>query len=99
MSCDFSDLIPGVQCKLSPSSDWIATSVGSRLTILDSRSLVVLRICQCVDKIEFFDFSPDSSYILCALFARNAIQVLSIADGDWDCRINEGKAEYLFGLH
>jgi WD40 repeat protein len=50
----------------------------------------------CVDKIDYFAFSPDSCYILCAMNARNAIQVFSLADKEWKCRINESVAGMVY---
>ena len=37
-----------------------------------------------------FEFSPDAEYILCAMYSRTCVQVFSIADPEWKCRINEG---------
>lgn len=90
MSCAFSDAIRGTKIVVSPSGEWLLSYFGSRLSIIDAHSLEIFRVCSCVDKIEQCVFSPDSAYILCALFARNAVQVFSVFDMDWNCRINEG---------
>ena len=60
------------------------------MTLRDTISLEVLKIHTCVDKIDQIIFSPDSCYILCILFTRGVIQVFSLSDKEWNCRINEG---------
>lgn len=77
----------------SPNSKFICSVTGgSRLTLRDSISLEIIQLFQCIDKIERFDFSPDSNYVCCGLYSRNAIQVFSLIDKDFKCRINEGVA-------
>ncbi len=92
MSCTFSASVIGAQSILSKSSEFIASVSGSRLTVRLSTTLEIAQIFQCIDKIESFEFSPDSSFIYCAQYSRNAIQVFSLADKDFKCRINEGVA-------
>ena len=94
MSCEFSELIPSLLTVFAPSpANLIAlVSNGTRLTIRDSISLAVLQVQVCLDKIDELQFSPDGCFILCGLYARNAIQVFSVADPEWNCRINEGAA-------
>jgi hypothetical protein len=94
MACTFSDPIGGIRCKVTTTSDLIGfiSHSGSRLTVKDSNSLLVVNIFSCIDKISHFEFSPDSSYVMCALYARNAVQVFSLSDPEWKCRINEGVA-------
>lgn len=90
MSCSFSAPIVGTASQFSPSGEYVASLSASRLTVRNSHTLEVTNIFQAVDKIEKAEFSPDSEYILCALYARNAIQVFSLRDKTWKCRINEG---------
>jgi WD40 repeat protein len=76
----------------SPSATLLASASGSNLTIRDATSLEILHTHTCIDKIEHIEFSPDSEYIFCGIFARCAIQVYSVADPKWRCRINESVA-------
>jgi hypothetical protein len=62
------------------------------VTVRDPNTLEILHIFQCIDKIEKYEFSPDSEYIQCAMYSRNAIQVFSLSDKAFKCRINEGVA-------
>ena len=57
--------------------------------LFDAESLEVVNMITCVDKIEKIEFSPDSKYVLCAMYDRCAIQVFSLDDPSWKCRINE----------
>jgi hypothetical protein len=77
---------------ISPSSQFIVSICVSRVTVRETISLTVVHVFQAVDKIDKVEFSPDSQYLLCALYSRNSIQVFSLIDKDWKCRINEGAA-------
>lgn len=93
MSCLFTVAAVGSQSVISPNSGFIASiSSGNRVTIRSVQTWEVTHIFQCVDKIDKIEVSPDSCYILCALLSRTVIQVFSLEDKDWKCRINEGVA-------
>jgi WD40 repeat protein len=85
--------ITGTMSCLSPNGLYVAHTSGSKLVVRKANSPgEVINVYQSLDKIEKIDFSPDSAYILCALFTRNAVQVFSVKDIEWKCRINEGVA-------
>ena len=88
----FADSILGSHSLFSPNFAMLAIVSASRLTLRDIRSGQVLHIYSCIDKIERVAFSPDSQFILCAMLSRNAVQIFSVADGEWRCRLNEGVA-------
>lgn len=93
MSCEYSVPYPGTQSAFSADGVFVsAVTAGNRLSVRNHNSLEVSNIFQCVDKIDKIEISPDSCYIMCALYSRNVIQVFSVADKDWKCRINEGVA-------
>lgn len=93
MSCLFSTAILGSQSTYSPSSEYLATITGgNKLNVRNADTLEIVNIFSCVDKIESFEFSPDSCYVMCALYSRNSIQVFSLTDKDFKCRITEGVA-------
>ena len=66
------------------------------MSIRDMNTLEIVHMFTCVDKVETMQFSPDSEYLLCGMFARCAIQVFSMADPGWKCRINESVAGVTF---
>ena len=76
----------------SNNSQFVASSLGSRVTVRNFATSEVIHIFSCVDKIEKIEFSPNSEYLLCGLYERCAVQVFCIADNTWKCRINEGIA-------
>jgi hypothetical protein len=88
----YSDMILGGRSSFSPSFNMIAVVNSSRLTLYDSKSMETLQVFSCVDKIDKFSFSPDSEYVMCCIFSRNTVQVFSVVDNEWRCRINEGVA-------
>lgn len=92
MICLFSDLVLGTNTLISPSSKYLAIVSNSRLTVRDSETLGIIHIFPGVDTIDKVMFSPDSQYIMMCTFRRNTVQIFSLLDGDWRCRINEGVA-------
>lgn len=82
----------GGNCAHSPDCSIVASAAGSRLSVYDATSLAALHVFPCVDKIDRIEISPDSCYVLCALLARGIVQVFSVADPAWRCRINESVA-------
>lgn len=45
-----------------------------------------------MDKINHIDWASDSGYILCALYKRSLVQVWSLAQPEWICKIDNGPA-------
>lgn len=87
-----STAVSGGYSQLSPLEAVVATSNASRVTVRALPSMETIQVYSCVDKIDEMSFSPDGEYILCGIYSRNTVQVFSVADGDWKCRINEGAA-------
>ena len=92
MICLFSDMVLGTNTLISPCSKYLAIVSNSRLTIRDSETMGIIHIFPGVDTIDKVMFSPDSQYIMMCTFRRNTVQIFSLLDGDWRCRINEGVA-------
>eukprot|EP01038_Epipyxis_sp_PR26KG_P010727 gene10727-14408_t len=103
-----SAIICGSHVVLSIDGAFIGYANGSRVTVSNTkRNSALLKdttsndfhekqisneIYQCCDKIDYFEFSNDSCYILCLILSRACIQVFSLKDRTWTCRINEGVA-------
>lgn len=78
---------------ISSNGLWWAVATAGRVVIRAvSAPEQVAQMLQCVDKIDKIEFSPDGEYLMCALYARQAIQIFSMADPTWKCRINESAA-------
>lgn len=79
--------------RLSPNSSHVAyLASASKIYVADTSTLKVTSICTSIDKIDKLEWSPDSEFILCAMYSRCAIQIFSVLDKEWHCRINEGAA-------
>lgn len=94
MSCEFSAPFAYSLRNVcsSPSSKLLASAMGSNVSVRDMATLDVVHIFTCIDKVETLQFSPDSEYLMCGMYSRCAIQVFSMADPQWKCRINESVA-------
>lgn len=91
---DFSEPYPfaGPSPQLSPDGEHIAVVVRYRVLIRSFRTLRVVQFYSCLDRVQSLDWSPDSKYVLCCLKGRPVVQVWSIEEPDWTCKINEGPA-------
>lgn len=90
---DFSE---SYRCSLLPaySQDgrYIAAAVEYRLVIREVDSLKVVQIYSCLDKIHRIEWSANGKYVLCGLYSRGIVQVWSVEDAEWSCKIDEGPA-------
>lgn len=71
---------------------YIAAAVEYRLVIREVESLKVVQIYSCLDKIHRIEWSANGKYILCGLYSRGIVQVWSVEDPEWTCKIDEGPA-------
>ena len=93
---DLQEFSPSSQY-ITPSSQYICFLTGGcRIVIRSSETLDVVHTFVCVDKVNHIEWSPDSAYILCAMFSRAAVQAFSMEDPEWKCRINEGVAGLIY---
>jgi WD40 repeat protein len=93
-TCEFSESLEqsGGQVQFSPQGTHIACASGSRLTIRTAESLEVVQNFPCIDKIDRIEWSPDGEFVFCLLLLRSSVQVFSVTDSQWRCRVNEGVA-------
>ena len=79
--------------RLSPDSRHLAYLASStKVYVSEAPTTRVIATFTAVDKIDRLEWSPDSNFVLCAMFSRCSIQVFDIYDKTWNCRINEGPA-------
>lgn len=71
---------------------YIAVAVEYRLFIRDWQTLRVIQLYSCLDKVQHVEWSSDSNYVLCGLYNRSIVQVWSVLEPEWTCRIDEGLA-------
>ncbi|XP_054602344.1 WD repeat-containing protein WRAP73 isoform X1 [Nothobranchius furzeri] len=77
-------------CKVSPDGKYLATCVQYRLVVRDVSTLQILHLYTCLDQVSHMEWSSDSLFILCAMYKRGLIQVWSLEQPDWHCKIDEG---------
>eukprot|EP00658_Telonema_sp_P-2_P037077 TRINITY_DN26701_c0_g1_i2.p1 TRINITY_DN26701_c0_g1~~TRINITY_DN26701_c0_g1_i2.p1 ORF type:complete len:427 (-),score=83.10 TRINITY_DN26701_c0_g1_i2:209-1489(-) len=90
---DFSECVAcsGRPC-FSPGGDHIALIRDNSLVVLEAETMQAHHIYPCADKVNQVEWSGDSKYILCAMHARGIVQVWSVENSQWRCRIDEGAA-------
>ncbi|XP_068771845.1 WD repeat-containing protein WRAP73 isoform X2 [Struthio camelus] len=91
---NFSELfkLSGLLGKFSPDGKRLASCVQYRLVIRDVNTLQILQLYTCLDQIQYIEWSSDSLFILCAMYKRGIVQVWSLEQPDWHCKIDEGSA-------
>lgn len=85
-------------CKFSPDGKYLAAVVEFRLIVRDVDTFQIQNLYSCLDTIQCIEWSSDSQFILCGLYKRGVVQVWSIEQPDWNCKIDEGSAG-LCGVH
>lgn len=61
-----------------------------RLVVRDVSTLQILQLYTCLDQVSHMEWSSDSLFILCAMYKRGLVQVWSLEQPDWHCKIDEG---------
>ena len=93
----FTELFPvsSRQCSFSPDGQYLASVNQYRLIVRSSATLEIVHLFACIDTIETMEWSADSQLILAGLLKRQAVQVFSLANPEWKCKIDEGSAGLL----
>ncbi|GFG37394.1 hypothetical protein Cfor_03839 [Coptotermes formosanus] len=81
--------VTGNLCRFSPNGDKVAYCVENKLTVRHTRTFDECHTFSCVDVIEHIEWSPDNQYILCALYQYSTIQVFSLRNHDWKCKLKD----------
>ncbi|GMF26576.1 unnamed protein product [Phytophthora lilii] len=80
----------------SPCGRYIAAASGNRLVIRDAQSLQTVQRYSTVDVVQAVAWSEDSQLVLTAMHKRAVVQVWSVQDASWSCKIAEGVAGLVF---
>ena len=91
---DFSDSFKqsGSLCQFSPDGLYLANAAQYRVVVRELKTLQIKALFTCLDSISYLQWSCDSTLLLCAMYKRGVIQVWSIDNTDWKCKIDEGSA-------
>ncbi|XP_029411706.1 WD repeat-containing protein WRAP73 isoform X3 [Nannospalax galili] len=84
--------LSGLLCRFSPDGRYLASCVQYRLVVRDVKTLQILQLYTCLDQIQHIEWSADSLFILCAMYRRGIVQVWSLEQPEWHCKIDEGSA-------
>ncbi|GAB1289313.1 WD repeat-containing protein WRAP73 [Apodemus speciosus] len=84
--------LSGLLCRFSPDGKYLASCVQYRLVVRDVATLQILQLYTCLDQIQHIEWSADSLFILCAMYRRGIVQVWSLEQPEWHCKIDEGSA-------
>ncbi|XP_077998010.1 WD repeat-containing protein WRAP73-like [Glandiceps talaboti] len=79
-------------CKFSPNGQYLANCVQYRLIVRDIKTLQILQLYTCLDAVQYIEWSSDSMFILCGMYKRGIVQVWSLEQPEWTCKIDEGSA-------
>ncbi|XP_071487099.1 WD repeat-containing protein WRAP73-like [Diadema antillarum] len=91
---NFSELFKqsGHLSKFSPDGQCLANCVQYRLIVRDVHTLQILQLYTCLDAVQYIEWSSDSKFILCGMYKRGIVQVWSLEQPEWTCKIDEGSA-------
>ncbi|CAF0741516.1 unnamed protein product [Didymodactylos carnosus] len=79
-------------CDYSPCGEYLACANHYRLIVRSSSTLEIINLFACIDTIDKIEWSYDSRLILAGLLKRNAVQIFSLDNPEWKCKIDEGSA-------
>ncbi|GLH00474.1 Protein cortex [Gryllus bimaculatus] len=75
--------------KFSLDGKYIAYAFQNNVYVRNVRSSKIVRTFPAVDIVQYIEWSPDSKFILCALYQSGIVQVLSLQFPKWKCKIKE----------
>ncbi|CAE7696877.1 WRAP73 [Symbiodinium sp. CCMP2456] len=90
---DFSDVLAGqTLAQWSPNAKYVAAADKNRVQVREPDSLKLVQVYICIDKVERIEWSPDSQFLLTEVARQGLLQIWSLRDSEWTCRIYEGLA-------
>ncbi|XP_069691203.1 WD repeat-containing protein WRAP73-like [Periplaneta americana] len=76
-------------CHFSSDGTLVASCYNNKLTVRNTVTFEQFHTYTCIDVIKYFEWSPDNRYILCALYQHSTVQVFSLRNHDWKCKIRD----------
>lgn len=89
---EFSDVYKQCLGKWSPNSQYLAAAAQNRVLVREPSSMRLLQVYICLDKVERIEWSPNSRFFLTEASRQGVVQIWSVQDSEWSCRIDEGLA-------
>mmetsp|Transcript_30164 Transcript_30164/g.39737 ORF Transcript_30164/g.39737 Transcript_30164/m.39737 type:complete len:508 (-) Transcript_30164:107-1630(-) len=82
----------GGHVQFSPNGKYIAAALDKRVVIRNPVTLDVIAHHSCIDNVTALQWAPNSELFLCASSKKSVVQVFSVSDAEWHCRVKEGLA-------
>jgi len=79
-----------LSCKFSPDGHYLAACNHNKLKIQKTLNLQVIQTFTCNSPIQYVEWSLDSQFILCAQYKSGTVQVWSLDEPKWTCKIDDG---------
>ncbi|CAK0800028.1 unnamed protein product, partial [Prorocentrum cordatum] len=76
----------------SPDGGHLAGVSNNRILVRDARTLRLAEVFVCAAKVERIEWSADSEFLLAEVARPGLVQIWSLRDSSWACRIEEGIA-------
>ncbi|CAI2728854.1 unnamed protein product [Schistosoma spindalis] len=97
---NFSDVVKVTNslAVLSSNGIYIASGSQHKVFIRITNTLQIFQIYSCVDIVQNILWSADSLFILTILKHRGIVQIFSLENPDWTCKVDEGSAGLLNAL-
>ena len=92
---NFSDYFSQSGALIKYQGDLVAVAKNFEVSILETNTLRILNKYQFTDVVSHLEWSPDGVYILIGIQKRAQAFVKSVADAEWQCKIDEGLAGLL----
>ncbi|CAH8536918.1 unnamed protein product [Schistosoma bovis] len=94
---NFSDVVKVTNslAVLSSNGIYIASASQHKVFIRITNTLQIFQIYSCVDIVQNILWSADSLFILIILKHRGIVQIFSLENPDWTCKVDEGSAGLL----
>uniref|UniRef100_K3X4Q4 Anaphase-promoting complex subunit 4 WD40 domain-containing protein n=1 Tax=Globisporangium ultimum (strain ATCC 200006 / CBS 805.95 / DAOM BR144) TaxID=431595 RepID=K3X4Q4_GLOUD len=81
----------------SPCGGYVAAAHGNRVTLRETRTLQIVQRYTTVDVIQAIAWSDDSQVVATAMYKRAMVQIWSVKDSSFTCKISEGLAGMVYG--
>eukprot|EP00931_Biecheleriopsis_adriatica_P083334 TRINITY_DN56917_c0_g1_i1.p1 TRINITY_DN56917_c0_g1~~TRINITY_DN56917_c0_g1_i1.p1 ORF type:complete len:439 (-),score=67.50 TRINITY_DN56917_c0_g1_i1:122-1438(-) len=88
----FSEVLRQSLGRWSPDGKYLAAASQNRVLVREPETLKLVQVYICMDKVERIEWSPDSEFFFTQIARQGVVQIWSLRDHEWNCRIDEGLA-------
>ncbi|CAN7987120.1 unnamed protein product [Ixodes hexagonus] len=80
----------GTQSKFSSNGKYLAVPYASKVTVYNPSPLQEVATFCNAENVDRLEWAPDSTLLMCVSLKRKFVQVWSLGDPQWKCKISEG---------